>query len=105
MLSKNPAFFFKFFYFFLFSFGDFCYPAIPFPDLFVLSPALLLIPSRVFFISILVLFSSSWFLSVFSNFSNGLLTVFILSSPEFSDHLHNHCFKFLIGQIAYLPFT
>lgn len=59
----------------------------------------------VFFISVNVLFSASWFFLIFSLF----LLVFSLSSSvlplEFSEHFYTWYFELFIWEIACLPFV
>lgn len=59
---------------------------------------LLLTPSSVFFISIILFFSSIWFLYIFYLFVN-LLPVFIYSSPEFIEHVYKHYPNSLLGRL------
>lgn len=51
---------------------------------------------HVFFISVIVFFSSDWIFLIFSNSVEVLLIVFLQSSPEFSQHLYSHYFELFI---------
>ena len=68
--------------------------------------SLLLIPSGVFFISVIVFFIFVWLFFIFSN--SLLKTLNFSVYPfffQFSDHLYSHYLELFLGQIDYLHFT
>lgn len=70
------------FLFFLFPFcsGDFHYPVFQITDPLYCTSDLLLIPSRVFFLSVIVFFSSNWFSFAFSLLRFSLCSSILLNS-------------------------
>ena len=63
------------------------------------SLSLLLIPSSVFFISVIVFFSYNW---LFLIFSISLSTFSLSSSPKFGEHLYDYFFDLFSGKLFIL---